>query len=206
MKPALLLLCVSVCRAGVIDVSLNTSSLIGGDYALAFDLIDGDAAINNTLAIGGALFGGGSLTGSPILTGGASGNLASTVTILDTSFFNEYFHSFTAGSILSFQWSFTGNFAGGTPDSIAFLIIDNTTGLPVPTLDPLGTDLFLAIDLDSAAPVIQSFGTDESRTSISIAAPQVSPSDAVAPEPLTTLLVAAGLVCLVCMRKNTEGL
>src|SRR5260370_28684447 len=104
-----ILLSASICRAGVVyDVSLNTSPLIGhaaGPFSLGFQLNDGSGAgdANNTAILSAFQFGvGGSALGTPVLAGGATGSLASGVTITDSSFFNAFSQQFNPGSLLQF--------------------------------------------------------------------------------------------------------
>jgi len=190
----------SVCYGNPITITIDTSPLMGGAFSLAFDLIDGDAAVNNKVTIRNFQLGGGSLSGSPILAGGAAGSLPGIATLHDSSFFNEFFQEFIPGSRLSFALDFTRNFAGGTPDSIAFFIIDNITGLPIPTLDPLGTDAFLTLDLNPVSSLIGTFASDPSRTSLIIAAPAVS----AVPEPSTMTLFATGCIGLFLAMRRTR--
>jgi len=168
-------------------------------------LIDGDATANNIVTVTNALFGGGSLVGSPTLKGGATGSLSGIVTLTDIGSFNEYFHEFTPGSSLSFVLDFTTNFAGGTPDSVSFLLIDNSTGLPIPTLAPLGSDVLFAIDLNGPSPAVQTYGTDPQRTDFALAAPVASA--ATVPEP-GSLFLCGTVLCGVALfsRRRTRRL
>jgi len=192
------LLAASAGHSAMVLVALNTTAVSGSQFSIVFDLIDGDATVNNTVTVTGAQFGGGSLIGSPALTGGTSGDLSTSVILGDTDFFNEYLQDFTAGSVLSFLIDFSGNFAGGTPDSLTFLLIDSGTGLPVPTLDPLGTDVLFAMDLSgSVAPL--SFAPDPARTELNLSAPVVS-SISAAPEPGSLLFVGLGVTFLARRR------
>ena len=193
---------VNLARAAAIyGISMNTSPLIGhsaGPFSLEFQLNDGigigDA--NNTAVLSNFMFGGGSASGSPSLTGGASGNLSSTITLTDSSFFNQFIQGFTPGNTLSFQLSLTTNVdSGGTPDQFSFAVLDHT-GTEIPTLAGSFFDVFVQIDIDSANPLVHTFASDTARSpaggggSINIAAPQVTTA---VPEPGTLVLLASGL-------------
>lgn len=197
MKYLMLLLSLPVLYADTVHVSLDTSSVAGNPFSIVFYLIDGDAAANNTATVSNAQFGGGSLLGAPTFTTlGATGSLASSMTLTDLEFFNAYSHDFEAGSTLSFDLAFTTHFAGGTPDSVAFLLLDSGTGIPIPTLDPLGTDVFLLFDL-SGPGLGQGYAADPSRTDLTLAAPVVL-SSAPVPEPSSVVLCAI-VLCSVAM-------
>jgi hypothetical protein len=158
-----------------------------------FQLNDGSGTgdSNNTAILNDFLLNGGGPAGSPTLNGGANGNLTSGVTLTDNSFFNQFIQSFTPGSALSFRLSLSTNMdSGGTPDQFSFAILDKT-GAELPTLAPGFFDVFVQIDIDSASPIVRTFGTDTSRTpagggpAINIAAPVAASA---VPEPGTILL------------------
>src|SRR5262249_33851582 len=142
-------------------VSLDTSALTTyldffAPYTLLFQLTDGDGTANNSVQITNLLFGtGGSPAGSPTLSGGASGSLASGLTLTDTGFSNSLLEGFTPGSALEFDVHSTSNFAGGTPDQFAFSLLDGI-GTPRLSTDPGGA--FLTLDIDgSGTPSITTF-------------------------------------------------
>src|SRR5437868_15463863 len=87
----------TVGRASIIyDISVNATPLIGhsaGPFSLEFQLNDGSGIGdgNNTVVLSNFAFGaGGGQAGSPILNGGTTGALGSSVTIRDSSFFNQF--------------------------------------------------------------------------------------------------------------------
>src|SRR5579859_8205239 len=119
--------------------TMNTTPLVGhGPFSLDFQFLDGSGSPsdlnNNTVKLTNFAFGaGGSPSGGGTGTGGASGSLASGVTLKDTGFFNEYFENFTPGTLLSFAID-TTNVAdpGGTPDLFTLAILDSV-GNELPT-------------------------------------------------------------------------
>ena len=176
-------------HAGIVNgsVSLDTSGL-SGTFELGFILIDGSATgdANNTVTLGNFGFGGGSAGTVDLLltTAGASGDFASGVTLTDSEFFNVFAQTFTAGTLLTFDFGFSTNIdAGGTPDqfSIALLQSDGTL---IPSNDPSGA--LLLVNIDSAQPGFLGFATELTP------APVVTFA-ATAPEPSTALLVAIAL-------------
>ena len=182
----------------LVTVTVDTSQLVAhpaGPFYLAFQLTDGSGAGNSsTVAIlSNFQLGGGSPSGSPALTGGASGDIGSSVTLTDSSFLNFFSQQFTPGSMLTFTLSLTGQVeAGSTPDHFAFSILDQTLK-PIPTKGGLFFDVFLAIDLDSASPVLLTFASDPQRlpvaggNAIATGEAQVIPVDAITPTSSATL-------------------
>jgi hypothetical protein len=190
--------------------ALNTSPLIGdaaGPFSLDFQFTDGSGTgdANNTVNISSFDFGGGSATGSADLTGGVTGNLSSSVSMVDSSFFNEFTQEFLPGSSLSFQVASTTNVdASGVPDELSFAILDST-GVEIPTqgLASTGSDVFLDLNIDSStSPSVHSFASDPSRSPtagggpITTGPPTVTETAATIPEPATVFTGATALALI----------
>lgn len=181
---------------------INTSSLINdstGPFSIEFQFNDGlgvgDA--NNTVTIENFTFDGGSASGTPSLVGGAGGSLSTSVTLMDTSFFNDFVEGFVPGSTLGFDVSSTTNVdLGATPDIFYFTILDGNY-IPIPTLG-LG-DAFLLVTIDSPIPPVETFGTDASRTTIAIN-PPTPQQPAPVPSPGSLSLLATGFLIGILAR------
>lgn len=201
----LLALALCLTPSGKADIiytfSMNTAPLVGnGPFALDLQFLDGSGLPidlnNNTVALTNFAFGaGGSPSGGGTATGGASGSLASGVTLKDTAFFNEYFENFTPGPLLSFTID-TTNVAdpGGTPDLLTVAILDSM-GNELPTTGPASE--FVDVSLAGGAnPQLSTFSSPP----FSLAAPTVQPAGpATVPEPssqweLVSVLIGLGFV------------
>jgi hypothetical protein len=190
------------------DVKMNTSPLIGhpaGPFTLSFQLTDGAGTGdgNNSISLTNFQFGGGSAVAPPIASPGASGSLASGVTLTDTAFLVTFDQMFNPGATLSFLLGLTNNVdAGPTPDQFSFLVLDSSgSALPTASLASLGADVFLTADLASASPTVRTFASDPFRfpstgNAITIAAPTATLADAAVPEPSTLGAAFTGLVLI----------
>jgi hypothetical protein len=166
------------------SVSLDTTGL-SGTFELAFILTDGSGTgdANNTVTLGNFGFGGGSAGAvDPLLTtSGASGDFTSGVTLTDSEFFNVFAETFTAGTLLSFDFGLTTNIdAGRTPDQFSLALLQSD-GTLIPSSDPSGA--LLVVNIDSAQPGFPGFATELTPAPIVTLA-------AAAPEPSTALLFA----------------
>jgi len=164
------------------EVTVDTSSLAGVDGQLAFDLIDGDGATNNSVLISDFVTDG--TLGSASVLGGVSGSLPGSVTISDTDFFNELLQGINLGDLISFTLDVTTNFAGGVPDSFSFFILDSTALISLVTTDLLGNALFV-IDIDGTATGALSVA--------SLTEPTLLVGVTAVPEPSSILLLAVAL-------------
>jgi hypothetical protein len=184
-------------QAGAINVSLDTSLLIGdssGPFSIGFELADGSGTGdgNNAVAISNFLFGSGGATGAPSTFGSAGGDLSSSVLLTDLSVFNVFTQTFLPGSALSFTVNFTNNIDSGSPDEFIFAILDNTQ-TPIPTT---GGIALLEIDFDSASPTVQTFAGDPTQY-MGTGEPGIAlPDPVLTPEPSTFGLGAFSLAAL----------
>lgn len=117
------------------NYSLDTTALNGTAGTLAFDFINGDNVTNNTVTISG-------LATDGTVTGSTNFSLA------DVNFFNEELRNIVFGTTLSFTVDLTEAFAGGTPDSFSFYLLDaNALNALYPTTDPTGLNASLYADV-----------------------------------------------------------
>jgi hypothetical protein len=178
-------------------VSLDTSPLIGqlsGPFSLAFMLSDGSATQdgNNAAVLSNFLFGTGGPSGLPTVYGNnVSGDLSTTVQMIDADPLDFFTQQFTSGMALTFRLLLTTNVDQGNIADLFWFGITDKSGAPIPTLGPLGE--FLSIAIDGATPVVSAFRTDLSSTSIDIAAPQVQLGVPGVPEPGTSILAGLSL-------------
>ena len=207
-------LCQTASGGVIYDVTLDAAPLVGhpaGPFYVELAFTDGSGIgdANNTVTLSEFAFGGGSALGSPLVFGGASGSLETSVTITDSSFLSLFAEQFAPGLQLSFTLDLTSNDdAGGTPDRLTFYILDSF-GIPLPTLAPAG-DYFLGVDLGSAGPAFDVWGSDPSRAPsvgdpVSIPAPTVIPESSV-PEPSTIYLLGGALAMMVVLGRRPSRL
>lgn len=188
------------------NVVIDTSPLIGhsaGPFSLELQFNDGTGTgdANNSAFLSAFLFGTGGPSGTASIFGGVTGNMGSSVTMIDSSFFNQFIQGFNPGATLSLQLALTTNVdAGGTPDEFSLSIVDSS-GFEIPTFGP--ANALLIIDIDSATPTVSTFSTDTSQSPnaggppINIGAPQIGPVVSSVPEPSSLSLLAIGLAAVV---------
>src|SRR5665213_478365 len=91
-----------------------------GPFTIDFQFTAGNGSGNtNTVTLSNFAFGGGSLNATPTSTaGGASVNTSPLgITLTDSSFYNDLQFTFTPGTSLSFDYSYTSNTDSIAPDS-----------------------------------------------------------------------------------------
>lgn len=193
-----------IANAVTYSVSLDTNSLIGNSFApfyLDFQLTDGSGSNNgnNTASVSDFQFGGGHAVGAAFASGGASGDVATGITLTDTDFWNDIYQEFVPGSVLSFLVTLSNNIeSGSTPDLFSFSILDSGLGYPanIPTESGAFTLLEIGIDgspltVETFSGIDDGFGTDYS----AISAPSVSTVSTVPDSPV----FAAGLASLIAL-------
>ncbi|MEI8021590.1 MAG: NF038129 family PEP-CTERM protein, partial [Schlesneria sp.] len=135
---AALLACASTSYAGTFHFEIDTSGLgsspasAGAPFSLDLQFVDGGVLSNNTVQVSNFTYGGGAATGSATTAGGATGDIGSTVTFDNSSFFQELYQSFTPGTKLNFDVTLSQNVDGITPDSFVVAILDKDL-LNIPT-------------------------------------------------------------------------
>ncbi len=153
-----LLLASAASQAAVYHISIDTTAftlpanLGSAPYSLDLQLNAGDTLNNNTAVVSNFTFGGGSgAIGLANGLGGATGDIASVVTMIDSSQFNEFYQAFGAGTSLSFDLSLTQVVGAGlTPESFSIAILDGTLA-NIPT-NGLGNTLLMA-NFDTTNPL-----------------------------------------------------
>jgi len=179
----------------VVNVDTGALDAGSGPWWLDFLLIDGGSGSgSNTVTVSDVTFtgaGAGPVPGTVNTFGGATGDLAGTVELTDSDFFNDFYQEFVPGSALSFLVTTTTDFAGPTPDQLSFSILSGNPPFNIPTTDFTGNNVLLFIDL--AGPGlglgdVQTFQGTNPLVSLSLSTPA-----APVPEPVPLLLVGIGL-------------
>ena len=202
-----------IASAGSIyNVTLDTTPLVGhpaGPFYIELAFTDGSGIgdLNNTVTFSNFNFGGGSALGGPLAIGGATGSLETGIAITDSSFLSLFYEQFAPGLQLSFSLGLTSNDDSGTPpDRISFFVLDSS-GVPLPTLAPIG-DYFFGADLGSAGPAFDAWAGDPSRAP-SVGDPIAIPSPTITsavPEPSALGLLGGALAALVILRRRFAAL
>lgn len=177
----------------ILNVSVDTSSLQGepgSEVYFAFTDGSGLGDGNNTVTLSGFSLGGGALDGvDPFSTfGGAAGDMASNVSITDSSSYSQFAELLTAGTSLAFTLDATTNAEqGAIPDGL-FMFLSDPNGNFVPTNDPSGANSLFAISVGSGLPSVVNYDSAQ----VSLAVPPTS-----VPEPDSSWLASSGILALV---------
>ena len=159
---------------------------------MAFDFIDGDGVMNNTVVVSD--FSTDGTLGTASTSGNVTGTLISgPVTLTDTDFFNEFLQEIALGNSVSFTLNLTENAPSGSPpDSFAFFLLDVVTFLPLfETTDPTSAGALFAVDINgTSSGMLYNFAPTDTGSGVTwIVAPVAS-----VPLPSTALLIGAGLL------------
>jgi hypothetical protein len=182
-------------------LSIDTSGLIGdpnGPFSLDFQFVANTPNLNQ-VTLSNFQFGGGSLSVSPSSSTGDITLQAPFAVVLGSgAFLNDVQFGITPGASLSFDIDATEVDDPAGPDTFTFAILDSN-GVEIPTTNSF-FDVFAEIDLPSggAPSDIVLAGTDSTRTSSSIAAPDFS---ATVPEPSGWALLGTIAAAMAGLRK-----
>jgi hypothetical protein len=182
-------------------VSVNTAAISGTTGFLDFDLAPGNdsqsafATISNFSTTG-------TLSGGPQVNGAVTGTLPGTLTIGNSTQFNDYFQGFTYGTSIAFKLAFSGP-ALSSPDktstsgsTFAFAMFDSTGANPLLTSDPNGNTFLVGVNLDGSTTV----------TNFLTASGGMPPATIVAAVPEPSTLALAVLDALVLTLAAIRGL
>jgi hypothetical protein len=190
----LLLTPASLFADSMYSVAVNTSPISGTSAQLAFDFIDGGPP-SNTIRVSN--FSTDGTLGSNSPTGGVTGTLPGTVTLTDSSFFNEYLTNITLGTSFSFLLDATTNGPTVLPDAFSLFLLDPVTGFPLfTTTDPTFSNSLLTLNIDGspqgALTVYSAPGGEVVTTATPVSA---------VPEPGTLMLMGIAVVCILSRRQ-----
>ncbi len=172
-------------------VTMNTSTIAPGTTGSLDFQFDPGPLVTQPATVQITNFMGGSFVGLPQTIGAVTGGpLPAAVTLTNTNQLNDYFQSFTFGSSLSFDVSFSGpavvspnGIATSTSEFVFSTFSDQNGTVPVLTPDPNGV----------AATVVVNLNGSLTPSSIS---PDVQVQ--VTPEPGTLWMFSAALAVLGC--------
>ena len=179
-----------VAYGGSLTVTIGTGALAADAGAFAFDFIDGDGAVDNTITLTG--FSSDAELEPSVLTGGVTGDVPGAVTFTDSEFFNELLVPVTTfGAATRFTLEYT-NVAGDLPDTFSVFVLDPAALNSLLTTDLPGDALFtITLAGDSASAVALASAID----------PAVSVTAAPEPSSLAFLvLTGSAIACLVARR------
>jgi hypothetical protein len=190
---ALFLCLAESASAGIYNVTVNTSSIIGTAGSLDFNFNPGPLVTQVASLEILSFLSNGSLAGSPTLTGDVSGALPSTLTFDNGTGFNDYFDGFTFGSTLSFNVSLYGP-ALSSPDGVsasgstfAFSMFSDASGtIPTLTSDTIdGFAFTVDVNLDGTT-TVNNFSSQT----------DVGSGTSTVPEPSSLLLLGTAIALL----------
>lgn len=189
------LLSAATCQATLFHVAIDTSSLGSVTIGAAFDFLDGGTPFNSVVISNFATDGS---LGIATLEGGILDSLPPGFTLLDTSFFNEYYQPITSSTSISFDFEATANAPdlGSLPDTFSFFLIDEATGLSLfDTTDPTGSGALFILEIDgSTNGLLSNYSATSTNTAVTWSVALGDDSGNSVPEPSTPFLFGAGLL------------
>ena len=181
------------------DITINTASLNGTDASLAFDLVSG-GSFGNSATISDFVTNGIPTVNGPN-SGAVFGALPGTVTLSDSSFFNEYLEGITLGSTVSFQLDVTSHAptGGALPDTFSLFVLDSSAASSLlTTTDPSGADALVSIQINGSASGI--LGVYTATPGVMATVTPAQPSTGV-PEPDVLTLMILGVSAAAIFRR-----
>lgn len=227
LKPATLALALLVvagtparsAQISVYDVTWDTSTLkngyydtplgYGGFYAV-FSLTNGGGLYNSSfIEMTNFDLGTEQPVSPPILDGGAYGNLATDVKLVDTQFANTLAQIFEPGDTFNFRLTTIISPDNGVfPDIFTLqLYVYADVPSPVGTFDLDGSNVFLRTNLSQGTLSFETYDAYASQIndSYTLPAPQLTlVSTAETPEPSTYALLGSGLLAIGLWRKRVK--
>jgi hypothetical protein len=151
----------SLVRAGSVtfNVTVDTSSLNGQSGYLDSQFNPGGSgAAAATASITGFTSDGALQPGAPLngVSGDVSGALPGTLTLNNSTAFNDSFEGFTFGNTVRFALTLSGPAVGGAGavgSAFAFSLFDVTGSIPLLTTDPNGSVLTINVNADGSTTV-----------------------------------------------------
>ena len=181
-------------------VTVNTSAINGTSGFLDFDFAPGNDSQGAFVTITG-FSPGASLSGVPQVSGGVTGTLPGTLTIDNSTAFNDYFQAFNYGTTIQFLLSFGGpaltapNGTSTSGSTFVFGMFDSTGNNPLLTTDPNGNAFTVDVNLVGGT-TVTAFPSDANGD------PPAATLVAATPEPSYFPLVAFLLAGIVVGRKQ----
>lgn len=145
------ILCSAHAAYTTLSATIDTSSIANTDALITFDFIPGGSPVINTVSIFNFLTDGTMSSGTAILTGDAAGDLISSATLQNTSFFNEIMQPISLGNSITFNVTLSQEFSGSIPDALSVFLLDASYMPLFHTTDPTGADSLFLLSIDGTA-------------------------------------------------------
>jgi len=204
-----LAMCITlIATAGVVEaapitysVTVNTTSLAGTTGFLDFDFAPGSDSQSATVSISGFSTDG-LLSGLAQVNGAVTGNLPGSLSITNTTQFNDYFQGLNFGTSIFFTLTLSGpalstpNGTSTSGSTFAFGMFDATGSNPLLTSDPNGNTFTVQVNLIGTTSV-----TTFPPANGGNPAATVVTAESTVPEPSTLMLVTITALSLIAVRR-----